>query len=257
MFQAASDRLRARSAALLLSLETSLDRIMKIWLFVALMVCSARVAAGPTGMANAGAQSVLSYMLLVIAPVASIVLALRWFENADLHSQPAIRVAFPGKWRSVSLDEARGHSLYGASGIMVSLLIGLLLNVPVRAAEYLAAIPPIASEVPQWLSTLQVAMTFDVVAFTSLYSIAFVAALRRAPIFPRLLVAIWAGDILMQLVIASVVSAAPSLPGDVAHALHTLLYGNVQKVMISVCLWLPYLLLSKRVNVTYRRRVPA
>ena len=44
---------------------------------------------------------------------------------------------------------------------------------------------------------------------------------------------------------------------DVADALHTLLDGNVKKVLISVCLWLPYLLLSKRVNVTYRHRVDA
>jgi hypothetical protein len=31
----------------------------------------------------------------------------------------------------------------------------------------------------------------------------------------------------------------------------------VKKVLISVTIWLPYLLLSKRVNVTYRSRVPA
>ena len=34
------------------------------------------------------------------------------------------------------------------------------------------------------------------------------------------------------------------------------LEGNVKKVLISMALWLPYLLLSTRVNVTYRRRVP-
>jgi hypothetical protein len=30
----------------------------------------------------------------------------------------------------------------------------------------------------------------------------------------------------------------------------------VKKVLISMGLWLPYLLLSKRVNLTYRQRVP-
>ncbi len=39
--------------------------------------------------------------------------------------------------------------------------------------------------------------------------------------------------------------------------LQGLLVGNVQKVLISMGLWLPYLLLSKRVNVTFRSRVPA
>ena len=31
----------------------------------------------------------------------------------------------------------------------------------------------------------------------------------------------------------------------------------MKKVLISMALWLPYLLLSTRVNVTYRHRVPA
>jgi hypothetical protein len=126
----------------------------------------------------------------------------------------------------------------------------------VRAAEYLAAIPPIPSTSPQWLSTLQVAMTFDVVLFTSLYPIAFVAALKRVPLFPRLLVAIWMFDIVTQLGIARIV-AGTQLPHAVGGALEALLLGNVKKVLISVCLWLPYLLLSTRVNVTFRHRVPA
>jgi hypothetical protein len=40
-------------------------------------------------------------------------------------------------------------------------------------------------------------------------------------------------------------------------ALHSMLEGNVKKVLISMALWLPYLLLSTRVNVTYRHRIPA
>jgi hypothetical protein len=43
----------------------------------------------------------------------------------------------------------------------------------------------------------------------------------------------------------------------VAAALTALLTGNVKKVLISIAVWLPYLLLSARVNVTYRHRVPA
>jgi hypothetical protein len=138
---------------------------------------------------------------------------------------------------------------------MVSLLVGMLLNVPVRALEYLAAMPALAGDVPPWLSTLRFVMTLDVVLLSSLYTIAFVAALRRVPLFPRLLVAIWLIDIVMQLGIATAVAGTQGLPGQVAGALHTLLDGNVKKVLISVCLWLPYLLMSKRVNVTFRHRV--
>ena len=34
----------------------------------------------------------------------------------------------------------------------------------------------------------------------------------------------------------------------------TLLNGNVHKVLISMLVWLPYLLLSERINITYRQR---
>jgi hypothetical protein len=129
--------------------------------------------------------------------------------------------------------------------------------VPVRALEYLAAMPALAGHVPAWLSTLRFVMTLDVVLLTSLYTVAFVAALRLVPLFPRLLAAIWAIDIAMQLGIARVVAGQQGLPPQVADALHTLLDGNVTKVLISVSLWLPYLLMSRRVNVTYRHRVEA
>jgi hypothetical protein len=248
--------LHARSVALLDTLEGRLDRMLRLWMLVSLLACSARAMAAPMGALNTGPGSIISYMLVILAPVVSTLLALRWFADADLHPQPASRLAFAGRWRTLSRGEAQAHPLYGTTGIMVSLLVGMLLNVPVRAAEYLAAIPPIPSTSPQWLSTLQVAMTFDVVLFTSLYPIAFVAALKRVPLFPRMLVAIWFFDIVMQLGIARIV-AGTNLPHAVAGALQTLLLGNVKKVLISVCLWLPYLLLSTRVNVTFRQRVPA
>jgi hypothetical protein len=100
-------------------------------------------------------------------------------------------------------------------------------------------------------------MTFDAVMFGSLYMIAFVASLRRVPLFPRLLVAIWIGDLAMQMVTAKLVVAAGPLPPGVSDALQTVLTGNVKKALISIALWLPYLLLSRRVNVTYRHRIPA
>jgi hypothetical protein len=257
MFRNVSERLRARSAAILDAFEDGLDRILKAWLLVAMLACSARSVAAPAGFERTGAPSVIAYLLLVLAPVVSTLLALRWFEDSDRRRPLSTRMALVGRWRDISRYEARGHALYGANGIMVSLLVGMLLNVPVRAAEYLAAMPPMPSAAPHWAAVLQATMTFDVILFTSLYPIAFVAALKRSPIFPRLLVAIWMLDIVTQLGIAKVVSESAQLPPAVADALHGLLAGNVKKVLISVGLWLPYLLLSTRVNVTYRQRVPA
>ena len=200
---------------------------------------------------------VVPYVLLILAPFVSALLAHRWFRDGHLQSQPTTRLAIVGRWRTVSSEEARRHWLYGTGGIMVSLLIGMLLNVPVRAAEYLVAMPPVAGPAPPWLSSLHLAMTFDVVLFTSLYAVAFVAALRKVPLFPRLIAAIWVADITMQLLTAKLVVSAGYVPPAVADALQNLLEGNAKKVLISVALWLPYLLLSRRVNLTYRSRVPA
>ncbi|QDP19476.1 DUF2569 domain-containing protein [Sphingomonas xanthus] len=250
-----TQRLQARSAALLLSIETSLPRLMTGWFVMAMLASALRIALSPMP-APPAMDTLLPYLLLVTAPLISMGLALHWFRNGHRLPQPEIRLAKVGRWRNVSRAEAERHPLYGSSGIMVSLLIGMLLNVPVRALEYFAAIPALSGTVPPWLSTLHLMMTLDVVLLSSLYTIAFVAALRRVPLFPRLLVAVWAIDLAMQMGIASAV-AQQGLPGTVADALHALLDGNAKKVLISIGLWLPYLLLSKRVNVTYRHRVEA
>jgi len=251
-----SERMSARSAALLLTLDSRLDVILKYWLVLAGIASALRIASAPHLLPVASFSTFGSYMLLVVAPFASTLLALRWFPEDHSQQQPAIRLARLGRWQAVSHSEARSHPQYGTNGIMVSLLVGMMLNVPIRAAEYLAAMPPMPTTAPQWFSVLHLAMTFDAVVFTSLYMVAFVAALRRVPLFPRLLVAIWIGDVAMQLVTAQMV-AATHVPPAVAHALQTVLEGNVKKVLISAALWLPYLLLSTRVNVTYRSRLPA
>ena len=257
MITTVGQRLHAKSAALLLSLEGSLSKIMFGWIAVAALASIVRVSVGALGDYPLSVGSLMPYWLLVAAPVVSMMLALRWFADGESLPQPATRLAQVGRWRNVSRAAAMRHPLYGTSGLMVSLLIGMLINVPVRATEYLLALPAIAGPAPAWLEAMHLAMTIDVVLVTSLYSIAFVAALRRVPLFPRLLVAIWMIDILMQIVIAKLTVSAGGIPHAVAMPLQGMLTGNIQKVLISVCLWLPYLLLSRRVNVTFRNRIPA
>lgn len=257
MFDRLSDHMRARSAALLLSIDQRLHRIMQWWLLVAGLIAAARIASAGHSMPVASVSTLGSYLLVVLAPVASTLLALRWFADGDRQPQPNLRLAVVGRWRRVTRFEAMRDPLYGTSGIMASLLIGMMLNVPVRAAEYFVSMPPLPLGAPRWLSTLDFALTFDVVLFGSLYMIAFIAALRRAPLFPRLLLAIWGADLAMQLVTGKLVAEAGGVPPAVASALFHVLHGNVEKVLISIALWLPYLLLSKRVNVTYRHRIAA
>jgi len=257
MFDQLSHKMTARSATLLVALDNRLDRILKYWLLVAGLICTARIVFTPGPVPGAALSTFASYMLVVVAPFASTMLALYWFRDGHLQPQPAFRLAQVGRWRKVTPFEAQRHPLYGPSGILVSLLVGMMLNVPVRSAEYLAAMPPIPAGSAPWLSALHFAMTFDVVLFGSLYMVAFVAALRKVPLFPRLLAAIWIGDLAMQMITAEMVTRAGDVPPAVASALHALLEGNVKKVLISIGLWLPYLLLSRRVNVTYRQRIPA
>lgn len=256
MIDSLKQRLHARSGAMLLSIESRLDRIMLGWILLAGFASAVRIAASPM-YGTADLATIAPYVLLIVAPVASMALALRWFRDGDRLPQPGLRLARLGRWRSLVRNDATRLPLYGAGGIMLSLLIGMLLNVPVRAAEYFAAMPALAGSVPPWLTVLHTLMTIDVVLLTSLYTIAFVAALRHVPLFPRMLGAIWSVDLAMQLVTAELVARTPDLPQPVATALRSLIEGNVQKVLISIALWLPYLLMSKRVNLTYRLRLPA
>jgi hypothetical protein len=239
---------------LLLGLERRLPTLIAGWLIVIAVASAARIALSP--LRHEGEFTIAPYLLLILAPVATLGLALRWFAEGDQQPQPRVRLARVGRWRSVSREEAGRHPLYGTTGLMLSLLIGMLVNVPVRAAEYLVTMPAIPASAPVWLSTLHLAMTVDTVVLSSLYVVAFAMALRRAALFPRFLLLVWMLDILSQLSIAHV-SMTVGLPAGVADALHSLLDGNIKKVLISVSLWLPYLILSTRVNVTFRHRLPA
>jgi len=254
----ASAELHARSVALVDSLDSNLRAIMMTWTVAASLACGIRIAVT----AQQGTElshklaALLPYSLVVGAPVASLMLALYWFRRGSTAPHPRTRLARFGQWRPIPLEEAQRLPLYGVSGLMASLLVGMLINVPIRSLEFLAAIPAVTMR-PHWLGWLSTLMLADVVLLSSLYCIAFAAALRRLPHFPRLLACVWVADISMQILISRAMGAYAHLPPQIGGALDHLLQGNVKKVLISVALWAPYLLLSKRVNLTFRHRVPA
>jgi hypothetical protein len=251
--------LAARSERFVSKIEVALPRLMFFWVIAASFGCGFRIAfsATPTVDAFSEIANALPYTLIVLAPVATIIFALRQFPANAFQSQPRFRLARFSRWRKVDAVTARSLPLFGAGGFMASLLIGILINIPVRTMEFLAAIPALGGAAPEWFQTLHAMMLIDLVLLSSLYAFAFVMALRHVPMFPRFLAMVWVVDVLMQVSIARVMSHVAYLPGTVGNSLSDMLEGNLKKVLISVAIWLPYLLLSKRVNLTYRSRVPA
>ncbi len=102
MLERYSDKMRARSATLLVSLEGRLDRILQFWLVVAGLIAAARIYFSPPPTGGAPVATFASYMLVVVAPFASTLLALRWFKDGHLQPQPATRLARAGKWRTLT-----------------------------------------------------------------------------------------------------------------------------------------------------------
>jgi hypothetical protein len=138
---------------------------------------------------------------------------------------------------------------------MAMLLIGLLVNVAIRTIEFLAAMPLPTVSAPAWIYALFMLMSLDLMILSSCYAVAFALALRRAPLFPRVLAGAWMLDMFAQIVMSRAMHVVAEVPASILIQLDALLHGNMQKVAISVAIWLPYLLLSRRVNLTYRQRI--
>lgn len=260
MVRLVQDHLYRKSVALVQSLQFNLERIVGAWVLIAAFACGLRLAFPATPYANAPWASgvgLLPYLLVVGAPVATLLFGLKLFPAGRVLAQPSFRLAQVGRWRKIDCLKAREMSQFGLYGVMASLLLGIALNVPVRTLEFLTAVPALGSYPPGWYVSMYAVMLADVVLLSSLYMFAFAMALRMAPLFPRFLVMVWGVDLMAQLGIAQLVVRIGDVPPAVQMALADLLTGNVKKVLISAALWLPYLLLSERVNVTFRNRTSA
>jgi hypothetical protein len=249
-------RLQARSAAVPRTLNRKIGAIATAWLIVFGLASVLRLLFPASPFAGMGdfLATALPYLLIALAPIAGYRIAAGSFPDGVITAQPDIRLAIYGKWRRLSVLDARANPAFGPTGFMASLLIGLLLNVVLRSFEFLTAMPAVSGGAPAWSQALFHLMAADVVIMSFFYMICYVLALRSVPLFPRMLLFAWALDIAAQMFIANQIAAMPGLPLMVAEPLKDLLYGNIQKVFISMFVWLPYLILSERVNITYRQR---
>lgn len=252
-------RLERRSAAIPRTLSQWIVVVATGWAVFFLLASTLRMLFQASPVHNLGdlLPMAVPYALVAVAPLAGYLLAASAFPSGVLTAQPQIRLSLYGKWRRLSILDARANPLFGPAGFMASLLIGLLLNVVVRSFEFLAAVPALNHHAPAWGQSLFLLMAADVVVMSFFYMVCFVMALRTVPLFPRMLLFAWTLDVVAQMIIAEQIGAMADLPGQVAQPLRSLLEGNVTKVLISACVWLPYLILSERVNVTYRQRASA
>ncbi len=252
-------RLEVRSAIIPKMLARNMDRIAIGWMVLFLLAAVPKVIFSITPAHDPAelAALALPYLLVAIAPVAGLQLALRAFPNGLMTAQPVFHLARYGRWRSVSVIDAQASPDFGPAGFMASLLIGLLLNVVIRALEFMTAVPALGPAAPEWGISLFHLMAADVAVMGFFYMVCFVMALRTVPYFPKMLLFAWSLDIFTQLLIAAQIAPITALPGPVGSSLQQLLDGNITKVLISAFVWLPYLILSDRVNITYRQRVRA
>lgn len=230
---ALSTRLQQRAATLLRWLDRRAPLLPLAWVAVAGTGSAVRLA-GQYGDPLAW----IPYALFVLGPALVLHLGLRTMDG---------RVAPTAIAR---------HPLYGAGGLMLSLLLALAAAVLLRGLSFLTAIPASGSDSSAWLGTLHFWLTTDATLACSLYALAFAAGLRRSAHFPALLASAWAIDLAMQLAMAGSADGM-MLPPAVADAFHLLLRGNLTRLLVSVGIWLPYLLLSERVAVTYRHELPS
>lgn len=251
--------LEQRSAAIPRVLDRKITAIAAGWAIAFLIASLPRLLAPATPVNGFGdfLPIALPYLVVALAPIAGYRIASGSFPRGVLMAQPDIRLCFYGKWRRLNLLDARSSPLFGPAGFMASLLAGLLLNIVMRSFEFLLAVPALNHHAPGWGQALFHLMAADVAVMGFFYMVCFVMALRSVPCFPRMLLFVWALDIMAQLAIARQFGAMTELPLPVAASLRSLLEGNIDKVLISAAVWLPYLILSERVNVTFRQRVRA
>ena len=234
-------------------LDTHLGRLGKLWIaFAVVVVCVRALPLFP----EVPVLHLLVLLAALLLPVVVLETILGHIRPDALLAQPERRLAPIGRWRAVDSIEGRRMDLFGVGGMLSLLVFGLLLNLPVRALEFATAMPFPTTGSPGWHWALYSLMLTDLAALTSCYAALTALAVRRVPLFPRLLLAAWLLDIGVQLLIGGTMSTFFDAPPAVLKSLFALLKGNVEKVGISMMLWLPYLIFSRRVNLTYRLRVP-
>nr|WP_166180953.1 DUF2569 domain-containing protein [Altererythrobacter segetis] len=240
------------------ALEVRMDAIVGAWAAVLLLATGLKIAGSGVVSPTVGQMLAMAFpfLLLGAAPVLGYRFAIACAVRTGDRRQPSFRLARFGRWREAGPLDRRRARIGGKAGFLVSLMVGLLLNVPVRSLKFLAIVPPIVPADPYWSQVLVATFTLQAATVNFLYMVCFVMALRSRPLFPRMLLLVWMVDLASQGLIASAM-ATSGLPAELVGPLIATLHENLAEVLISMALWLPYLLVSDQVNLFFRNRVRA
>lgn len=241
------------------AIELRMEAIVGAWAAALLLATELKIALAPNpprSWIEAIAMG-LPFLLLGAAPIVGYRCAIACDRRAGAwHRQPSFRLAHFGRWRSASKFDRRRARIGGKSGFLVSLMAGLLLNVPFRSLKFLVIVPAVTSSDPYWSQVLVASFTLHAAAMNFLYMVCFAMALRTMPLFPRMLLFAWLTDLASQGLIASAM-AGTDLPPHLAAPLIATLRENLAEALIAMVLWLPYLIVSDQVNLLFRDRTRA
>lgn len=252
-------RLMRQSRRFVDLLEANLFGVTVGWLAIVGILTTMRLAdpAAPINALGDAWAMMTGYAIIAVAPVLGYLVGVGAARALGRELRVRHRIAILGNWRAVDRETARLRPEFGPYGFLASLVFGLLLNVAIRTFEFYTAVPAMSANAPLWAQTMFGVMAVDLVVTSFFYMTSLALALRLNPLFPRMLFLAWAVDLYMQIFLARRLAMAGGVPDMLNEPIRDLLDGNITKVLIGTVIWLPYLLLSRRVNVTYRLRVPA
>jgi hypothetical protein len=183
------NRLSAESRRVAVLLELKIELLLHCWMWLCVAFGSLKLLAlaalYPEAVAMADLPLLaLPYLLIALAPIAGYRLATACFPAGRLLAQPGLRLARFGRWQNVPAFDAARATEYGPSGVIVSLIAGLLISIVLRSGEYFVAVPAIPLMAPVWARTIIQVMTLDMVVMGFLYSVCFRHGAAQRPLFP-------------------------------------------------------------------------
>jgi hypothetical protein len=158
------------------------------------------------------------------------------------------------RWVEVTDDVAKAHPLYGVSGWLGLVMLGLMVSTLSRFTPLTDLVMPTSAH-PGWYVTAFSTAISDMMLFPALYVACIALAVRHSRHFPAFLIAVWTADMTSSLLTYSIFADLAGVPTEVMQEVDRELAKQSGRFLVGGAIWITYLLRSARVNVTFRKRV--